>query len=45
MLFMPHCIDSPTIKSIEYVDFDGVNYEKSMKECIQSGEKNPYDIK
>ena len=42
---MPHCIDSPTIVSIEYIDFDGENWEQAMKECVQSKEKNPFDIK
>ncbi len=42
---MPHCIDSPTIQSIEYVDFDGENWEKSMNECTQIKEKNPFNIK
>jgi len=42
---MPHCIDSPTIESIEYLDFDGENWEKSMNECAQTGDQNPFDIK
>ena len=42
---MPHCIDSATIKSIEYMDFDGENWEKAMNESIQKGVENPFDIK
>lgn len=42
---MPHCIDSPTIKSIEYLDFDGDNWEKSMEKCFEKAESNPFDIK
>lgn len=42
---MPHCIDSPTIKSIEYLDFDGANWEVAMNLCKNSGDTNPFDIK
>ncbi|CAF1312416.1 unnamed protein product, partial [Adineta steineri] len=42
---MPHCIDSPTIKSIEHIDFDGENWENSMNKCAETGDKNPFDIK
>ena len=42
---MPHCIDSPTINSIEYLDFDGHNWEIAMKQCIDNGSSNPFDIK
>ncbi|CAF0746721.1 unnamed protein product [Didymodactylos carnosus] len=41
---MPHCIDSSTIKSIKYIDFDGVHWEQSIDDCAKK-EKNPFDIK
>ncbi|GMT08765.1 hypothetical protein PFISCL1PPCAC_62 [Pristionchus fissidentatus] len=28
---MPHCIDSPTVERIEYIDFDGQKWEEEMK--------------
>ncbi|GMR56677.1 hypothetical protein PMAYCL1PPCAC_26872 [Pristionchus mayeri] len=28
---MPHCIDSPTVERIEYIDFDGQEWEEEMK--------------
>jgi len=41
---MPHCIDSSTIKSIEYFDFDGQNWETTVNEFVKNIGENPFNI-